>query len=144
MLTIQPLENEEQLAQIERLERKSSLWVNTPLYVVAHAYFYREHSDVYCFQLEETVIGVVILGKRNGDNGEFTDLVIGDGWLGRGYGKKTVKLILAEYRRLGKRKVKLCVHSENHIAKHIYQSCGFVEISKSDWDNNFVNIEILL
>jgi hypothetical protein len=80
MLTLQSLENEEQLAQIERLERKSPLWVNAPLYVVAHAYFYREHSDVYCFQLAETVIGIVILGKG---------------------------------------KVKLCVHSQNHIALNL-------------------------
>jgi RimJ/RimL family protein N-acetyltransferase len=144
MLTLQPLDNEEQLMQIQELKRESTWWVNSPFYVVAHAYLYRSHSDVYCLQDDETVIGVVILSNGDQESCEFTDLVIGDAYLGCGFGKQAVKLIADEFRSRGKHgKVKLSVHKANEIARHIYEQAGYVVAGEADWDNSFINMEFI-
>jgi diamine N-acetyltransferase len=145
MLTLRPLENEEQLEQIQMLKRESTWWVNTPLYVVAQAYFYRSHSDVYCLHDGETVIGVVILSNNDSDCCEFVDLVIGDDYQGHGFGKEAVGLIINEFRSRTKyKRIKLCVHSANVIARHIYEQSGFAVTGTADWDSGFINMEYKL
>lgn len=142
MLSLLPLEYEEQLNQIQKLKRESGLWVNTPLYVVAHAYFYRSHADIYCFHDGDTVIGVVILDNHNG---EFTDLVIGDDYQGRGFGKQAINLIIDKFRTRGiNEKVKLSVHKANEVARHIYEQAGFIITGEAIWDNSFLNMELPL
>ena len=129
------------------LERKSSRFVGNAESVLALAYVYRENSLAYAICSDETIIGLVILRVNPQESRpySFTEMFIADGFQRQGYGKQAVKAILEKFRKEKKSElVQIQVHDSNEVAIKIYEQCGFVEISRAKWNNEFLVMELQL
>lgn len=130
------------------LKRKSSLYVGDAAYVLAEAYLFRQNSTAYLIYDGGTPAGMaILLDKPQNDDRHysFTDLFIGDDFLGKGYGKAAVDAIIRKFRSENLRdKVEIQVHSSNEIAIKIYESVGFTKTGAAEWDNAFNVMEMEL
>jgi ribosomal protein S18 acetylase RimI-like enzyme len=58
------------------------------------------------------------------------DIIVNEGFRGKGYGKEIVGAILAKAKEIGAKKAYLSVVNNNIIAKNLYEKIGFQEIYK--------------
>lgn len=129
------------------LERESCQFVGGAECVLAHAYIYRDDSLAYAICLNETIVGLVIIrvSPPEGQPYSFTELFIADGFQRKGYGKQAVEAVLEKFRSERKSKlVQIQVHSCNEFARRIYSQCGFVEVKRAEWNNDFLVMELAL
>ena len=123
------------------LNRKSNLYVGDAAFVLAEAYLFRDFSTAYAICDGDTVVGLVILSDRPEEDDtyySFTDLIIADDFLGRGYGNQAVDAIIHKFMEEGQRdRIEIQVHNSNQIAKRIYEKHGFVRIGAADWNSDF-------
>lgn len=81
---------------------------------------------------EGTRVGVLWLGEpfdREADSLWVYDIVIDEEHRGRGLGRDTMLLAEDEARRLGRGRIKLNVFARNAVARALYLSLGFEEMS---------------
>lgn len=123
------------------LNRESHLYVGDAACVLAEAYVFRHFSTAYAICDGDTIVGLVILLDRPEDddrNYSFTDLIIADDFLGRGYGNRAVDAIIRKFKAEGLRdRIEIQVHNSNQIAKRIYEKHGFVKTGEADWNSDF-------
>ena len=130
------------------LKRENSHYVGDAAYVLAEAYLYRHNSTAYLICDGKTAVGMVIIMDKPGENNKyysFTDLFIGDDFLGQGYGHEAVAAIIRKLKAEKLReKVELQVHNSNKTAIRIYEKSGFVKTGTAEWDNGFDVMELEL
>ncbi len=129
------------------LQRESNRFVGNAESVLAQAYIYRNDSLAYAICHHETIVGLVILLMSPAElcPYEFTELFIADDFQRQGFDKQAVEAILEKFRRERKSNlVRISVHESNEYAIKIYQQCGFVETKRSEWDNSFIVMELVL
>lgn len=123
------------------LKRESNLYVGSPEYVLANAYIYRSDSTAYAIYDDETVVGLVIIlvQPEQGRAYSFTELFIADDQQRKGFGQAAVEAIMRKfYDEKRSDIVEIQVHCANEPAKKIYERCGFSEIGRAKWNNDFI------
>jgi ribosomal protein S18 acetylase RimI-like enzyme len=81
---------------------------------------------------EGTRVGLLWLGEPHGGETDVLwvyDIEIEPDHRGRGLGRDTMLLAEAEARRLGRSRIKLNVFARNAVARALYRSLGFEEMS---------------
>ena len=73
-------------------------------------------------------VGTVFLGVRDGGAWLY-DITIDESERGRGYGRAAMLELEDEVRRLGFRELSLNVWGGNEVARGLYRSLGFAEVS---------------
>ncbi len=114
---------------------------------MAQAYIYRDDSLAYAICINETIIGLVIIrvSPTEVHPYSFTELFIADDFQRQGLGKRTVEVILDKFRNEKKSQlVRIQVHQNNDIAIRIYKKCGFTEVKRAEWNNDFLVMELAL
>ena len=122
------------------LKRDSFLFVGGPEYVLAEAYIYRDDCTAYSICDENTVVGMVIIRDRpkTGKAYSFTSLFIADDFQRKGLGQAAVEEIMKKLRDERRSDyAEIQVHCANEPARKIYERCGFVEIKRAEWNNDF-------
>ena len=87
-----------------------------------------EGIRLWVVENEGRPVGTVFLGVRNGGAWLY-DLTIDEGARGRGYGRAAMLELENEVRRLGFRELSLNVWGGNEVARGLYRSLGFAEVS---------------
>lgn len=129
------------------LKRESRRFVGNAESVLAEAYIYRDDSLAYVIYFNETIVGLVIIRVFPAEDHpySFTDLFIADNFQRLGYGKLAVKAIIDKFRRERKSNlVRIEVHDSNEFARKVYTQCGFTEVTKAEWDNHFLVMQLVL
>lgn len=129
------------------LKRDSCRFVGDAESVLAQAYIYRDDSLAYAICFNETIIGLVIIrvSPTEVHPYSFTELFIADDFQRQGFGKQTVEAILDKFRNEKKSQlVRIQVHQNNDIAIRIYKKCGFTEVKRAEWNNDFLVMELVL
>ncbi len=129
------------------LKRENCRFVGNAESVLAEAYLYRDDSLAYAIRSNETIVGLVIVRVFPTETHpySFTNLFIADDFQKRGYGKLAVEAIIDKFRRERRSNVvQIQVHHSNEFARKIYTQCGFIERKKSQWDNHFLVMELVL
>ena len=123
------------------LKRESNLFVGNAEYVLANAYIYRNDSTAYAIYDDQTVVGLVIIRDRpeQGSAYSFTELFIADDYQRKGLGQAAVEMIMHKFRKDKHSAVaEIQVHCTNGPAIKIYERCGFSEIKRAEWNNDFI------
>lgn len=107
---------------------------------------YKDYSDLVGIYLDDKIIGLVVLtNKPLNDKYSFTDLIIDEDYQHKGYGKQITNKIIDYFKNMDESKIiKIEVFSENTIAIKCYEKCGFKITKQCDWNNSFVEMEIVL
>ncbi|WP_270182300.1 GNAT family N-acetyltransferase [Alkalihalobacillus sp. CinArs1] len=85
------------------------------------------NNHLFTIHDEEKEVGMIWLAQRTTEKGFIFDINIREGYQGRGYGKKAMKEIEIEAKKLGLKIVKLHVFGHNQIARGLYEKLGYVE-----------------
>lgn len=123
------------------LKRESNLFVGSAEYVLANAYIYRYDSTAYAIYDDQTVVGLVIICDRpeQGRAYSFTELFIADDYQRKGLGQAAVEEIMRKLRSEKRSDIaEIQVHYTNEPAIKIYERCGFSEIERAKWNNDFI------
>lgn len=123
------------------LKRESNLFVGSAEYVLANAYIYRSDSTAYAVYNDEIAVGLVIICDRpeQGSAYSFTELFIADDWQRKGFGQAAVEAIMQKFQDEKRSDIaEIQVHCENEPAIKIYRRCGFSEIGRAKWSNDFI------
>lgn len=127
--------------EIVGLKRESVLYVGRPEYVLAEAYIYRSDSTAFGIYSDEIPVGLVIIRDRPepGYPYSFTGLFIADEYQQKGLGQAAVEAIMQKFRAERLRdSVEIQVHQENTPALKIYRRCGFKELRRASWNEEFI------
>ena len=129
------------------LKRESSRYVGSAEYVLANAYIYRNDSTAYAIYDDQTVVGLVIICDRpeQGRAYSFTELFIADNHQRKGLGQAAVEAIMRKFRNEKRADIaEIQVHCTNEPAIKIYKRCGFSEIERAKWNNNFIVMQAVI
>jgi ribosomal protein S18 acetylase RimI-like enzyme len=85
-------------------------------------------THLWVVEDEGRAVGTVFLGIRDGGAWLY-DITIDEGERGRGYGRSAMLALEAEVRRLGFTELGLNVWGGNEVARRLYRSLGFGEVS---------------
>lgn len=97
----------------------------------------------FLIHLDKKVLGHVSLVKRS--NGWYeTQIVIGEKkYWGKGYGSKTIQILVNKAKRIGISKIFLEVRPHNLRAIKAYEKCGFVKSGVKKYPKNKFLPEVL-
>ena len=88
-----------------------------------------EGLHIYALEAEDgRTVGTIFLGARDGGAWVY-DVTVAEAERGRGYGRAAMLAIEDEARRLGFAKLGLNVWGGNEIARSLYRSLDFAEVS---------------
>ena len=87
-----------------------------------------EGIRLWVVEAEGRSIGTVFLGVRDGGAWLY-DITIDEAERGRGYGRAAMLALEDEVRRLGYDALSLNVWGGNEVARNLYRSLGFAEVS---------------
>ena len=59
-------------------------------------------------------------------------IFVSDTYQGKGFGKKTIKLLLNQFKKLSDKSLHLSVDEDNYAARHLYEKYGFIMVDKQD------------
>ncbi len=107
---------------------------------------YKKFSDLVGIYLDEKIIGLVVLcfEPLNG-KWSFTDLVIDENYQQKGYGILATQTIIDYFKNKKESNIiQIEIFKENIKAIRCYEKCGFKITKECDWDNNFLEMEIIL
>lgn len=116
-----------------KVKEEQEHFVSNPMRLLARAYAFRNlNSRAFYIYDDETPIGMVLYHDCEALNSyDLSQLFIDENHQGKGYGKAVTKLVLDYFKEEGRyNKVVLCYIEGNDIAKHLYESLGFVEINR--------------
>ena len=76
---------------------------------------------------------------------DYSDLVIDETYQRKGYGKLATNKIIEHFKIMNESNIiKIEVFNENISAIKCYEKCGFKITKQCDWNNSFVEMEIVL
>lgn len=107
---------------------------------------YKDYSDLVGIYLDDQIIGLVVMTNKplNGKY-SFTDLVIDETYQRKGYGILATNKIIEHFKNRNESNIiKIEVFNENISAIKCYEKCGFKITKQCDWNNSFVEMEIVL
>jgi diamine N-acetyltransferase len=102
------------------------------LYSIAEAQFY-PGSRSRAVYADNDLIGYVLYGTdESTGHWKIFRLMIDERFQGKGYGKEVMKIVLEDTRREKAEVVLVRYNLGNEIAKRLYESFGFVEVSRTE------------
>ena len=118
------------------LSEKQKDYVSTPIGILARAYVYRNYNArVFGIKSEEDIIGMLMIRDINEkpECYELQQFLIDIGHQNRGYGYKSLKLIL-DYLYVERRyeNVEVCVKKQDIKAINLYKKIGFKDTGYTD------------
>lgn len=104
--------------------------------------------EIQAIYHEDTMVGFVMHGEGNeeGSNDKkvywICRFMLGAVYQGKGYGRYTMNLLLAQYKEQGVEKVYLSVDPENGRAIALYTSLGFVDTGKMEYGEKVYGLSL--
>jgi ribosomal protein S18 acetylase RimI-like enzyme len=94
----------------------------------------------------DRVQGVFALNIKGGGCARFGRFALSPDFRGRGLAKKLVEEVVSVARFRGVKQLSLGVYGSNHVAKHVYESCGFevFEERPCEEDSSGINYQMKL
>jgi len=93
-----------------------------------------EHHFIYSIRVSDKLVGTLwfgIKGPESNRKAYIYDIIIDEDQRGKGYGKKTLKFLEEEAKKLGLHHIGLHVFGHNKIARELYEKLGYE--AKSLW-----------
>lgn len=100
---------------------RDSGWINE--------YLDKDSTKIYIAEESSVAIGFTILSMDSAESrvAEFR-IALNPCYLGQGFGKKLTRMTLERgFQELGLKRIYLIVRKNNHRARRLYDSCGFME-----------------
>ncbi|HEY6566815.1 MAG TPA: GNAT family N-acetyltransferase [Actinomycetota bacterium] len=93
------------------------------------------HSDGQRLLIAEDADGdrvgqVWLAHKPETDRVYIFDIEVAEAVRGKGYGRRLMELIEGEARTLGVSRIELNVYADNEVARHLYETTGYLETSR--------------
>lgn len=83
--------------------------------------------------LDDKPVGFIMVEKTPKDTIEIFRFMIDQRYQNKGYGRAALELAIAKFEQLeGIRKIQICYHPDNDVAKGLYQKLGFKEIGMDE------------
>jgi len=85
-----------------------------------------ENNYLYSILHGKETIGMIWLAQKSTGEGFIYDIRIMEIYQGQGYGKKTMKQLEIEAKKLGMKKIGLHVFGHNKVARALYEKLGYL------------------
>jgi len=135
-ITLEPvtIDNFETLMEMT-LPPEQDRYIANNAFSIAQSRFYPEYQPraIYC---DGQPAGFLLYDIASGDvpgNYGIYRLMVEHARQGRGIGRRALELLLAELRaQPDARRISICYHPDNTVARALYLACGFTEVGIDD------------
>lgn len=102
---------------------------------LAECWLYRDNGDVfpYAIYAEDSLVGFVLIDVDDDDSTYMIwRLMIDEAYQGRGYGRRTLELLIQQARTLNYHRLRADYVTENAKMAHLLTHLGFVKIGEDE------------
>ncbi|MFD3164044.1 GNAT family N-acetyltransferase [Herpetosiphon sp. NSE202] len=103
---------------------------------------FEPHWETHGIYADETLVGFMMYGNDPVYGWGLLRLLIDAKFQGRGYGRAAIQHMLATIRAAGGSSVAVSYEDNNHVARRLYQSLGFVETDEQPFGEPFAVLQL--